>query len=161
MCEYILTAIAAVVLIIASITDVKMGKIRNLLTVPAICVGLIAAGVFISPREALIRTLMIIVLFFFSFLRLIGNGDIKLTMALTALVGFFPAVLTVAVGSALVLLYWLVKDRRNALNGIGEALDALKLGTVAYLDKSSGSIPFAPFMLAGYVIVCIGRFLIC
>lgn len=121
-----------------------------------VLIGLLLT-LFLSPKEALIRLAVILVLFIFSFVRLIGNGDIKLLMAITALTGAAHMLFSVLIGAILMLLIWILKDRRYAITNIRQNIVTM-LNKQPITYKRENRIPFAPFVTIGYLLVCIGRY---
>ena len=151
------------VLLIASISDLCTGKIYNWLTIPAALSGLILSIAINSPVEIFSKIIGVVFLILFSCFRLMGTGDIKLIIAITMFSGFVVAMGSVAIGSAMVLLYWIKKAKIDAFKGIYTTL--LNLKTTGISNNVSGglkeSVPFAPFMLFGFVVLGIGRLLLC
>lgn len=84
----------------AAYTDWQFRKVRNLLVMPLLLLGLLGAGVsgnLPELRDALLGAMLPLVLVPFFVLRMLGAGDIKLLMALGCWVGL--------VESATLLLY--------------------------------------------------------
>lgn len=87
--EYYILGIA----LICAITDLREGKIYNVVTLPSIAIGILY-GVFVGDREVMIASLVgfssAVVFFGLAAARgWIGGGDVKLFAAIGAIGGFF------------------------------------------------------------------------
>ncbi len=113
---YITNAILLIVLTICLITDVRQRKIYNIITFPAIAVGLILNG-SLYGMEGLLDSLkgigiVMAVLILPFMMGGIGAGDVKLLMVVGALkgVGFtFEAILTTFIVGGLVAVILIIK----------------------------------------------------
>lgn len=120
-----ITEIGATVAIVllcvgASATDLWRGKIYNVLTAPALAIGLalaLAGGGLAGLGHALLAVALGLVLYGWMYaLRFLGAGDVKLLMALGALGGTWEfvartAFFGVVFGGALALLVLLVRGK--------------------------------------------------
>lgn len=77
--------VLCVVLIIASVFDIKAGRIPNLLTFPFMGIGLILTHIFMS-QFILIQVIGMLAIFLLGILKIMGMGDIKLLMVITAFI---------------------------------------------------------------------------
>ena len=114
--------------ITACIYDIHTRKIPNILT-------------FGSWQEGIVRTLAITALFFVGATGCLGLGDLKLVMALTALQGVLPTLITLFIASSALLIVKVIKGRYK--------VDMRRLKDA---DKAAEGekVPFAPYMLVGY-----------
>lgn len=104
---------------IATFTDLKIGKIKNILTLPVLLLGLIAASVF-SGWEGFMLALQGVGLALVAFgvlyaAGMLGAGDVKLLMALSAWAGpafaLSAALMSVFVGAILAVFQLAIKGR--------------------------------------------------
>ena len=138
------------ILIIASICDIRTQKIPNIL----ILIGLILG--FLQLRNAgewIIGAFFIILLFFFSITGLIGNGDIKLWMVVSLFTGVLNSCFLMVLAIICFMIYGLFRYKKAAMRTYIDSL--LLLQTKQPLKKDGIKIPFAPFMLCGYLILCL------
>lgn len=152
---------ALVILTAASITDIKTKKIPNICTVPAYVIGLVFACL-ISLREMGLRFVgsAIFFMIFAVVFQVMGAGDVKLCMALIALCGIKTAMITVLIAACLMILYAVIKNRKNAISKLKNGAVALQTHTTEQIKETSERIPFAPYLLAGYIITSVGRILL-
>ena len=145
--------ISIVLLVLASITDIKYKKIPNVITLTGICVGVIfqiISSVILHSYGALIINLIsIIALFFIGMTGILGLGDIKLLIALTALNGVISTIMTAGFGSLYVILISLITRKKEAAGELKMGIQTLLLKLPIY--RNGRSVPFAPYMLAGYI----------
>lgn len=159
--EIVLFAFSIYLLVTASIFDIKTHRIPNWVTMPMMLMGLILT-ICIDPKHALIEFAAIVMLFLFSFTRLMGAGDIKLIMAMTALCGVPVMLFTVLSGTIIMLLWWIVKAPHIAIREIRYQITAfINHMPMQNAVQKKTKVPFAPFLAVGYVLVCIGRTVIC
>ncbi|MCE5197646.1 MAG: prepilin peptidase [Armatimonadota bacterium] len=150
------------VLGIAVITDVRSGKIKNWLTLPAILLGPIVHLIEGGPKAALSSLeaigVMILVCVVLVALRIFGGGDIKLLVAVGSLAGMSlvkdSLLYTAVAGGVLAIVYMFIR-RRAASVAKQMAQDALFY--VAFKVKpikGSGSgikIPYSIAIAAGTI----------
>ena len=100
----IIPALAAIVAVLAAISDVKSRRIPNLLTYPALVAGLLLQCVLHGWRGLLLGAggglFFGGVFLLFYMVRAMGAGDVKLAAALGCIVGW-PATLPVMIETAL------------------------------------------------------------
>lgn len=152
--NYIIPFIISItLLILATITDIKYKKIPNIITLTGMCVGVIyqiASSIILHSYNSLIINLIsMIALFFIGMTGILGLGDIKLLIALTALNGIMPAVMTAGFGSLYVILISLITRTREATEELKTGIQTLLFKLPIY--KNGKSVPFAQYMLAGYI----------
>ena len=136
------------VLLISACTDVRDRKVPNEVTFAGMATGLILAAA-VSPKEAGIRFLCLIFLFFFGMLRLMGMGDLKLCMAVTALRGPEEASLTLLFGAFMLLVYCLFTDAKNTVLMMKDTVALFTTGT-PIPKRSDRLYPLAAFLALGY-----------
>ena len=140
----------------AAIIDQKTSKIPNWLTFPFIAVGLILTGIFnIAFLPQCLLT--IIGLFLFGMLGLIGLGDIKLLMVVASTCGALYTILVLVFASIILFIKELLFDFRNTVNMALQGLRSILVFHSPKIDNDGKKVPFAIYMFAGYVAVCIGR----
>ena len=124
----------------ACIYDIHTRRIPNILTFGSLIAGLVM--IYLTDwQEGVARTLAITALFFVGSTGCLGLGDLKLVMALTALQGFLPTLITLFIASSALLVVKVVKGRYK--------VDMRRLKDA---DKAAEGekVPFAPYMLVGY-----------
>ena len=129
-----------VVMAVAATLDIRTRKIPNWLTFAAAVTGLFFTY-FIDWREGIVRTIAITAVFFAGATGCLGLGDLKLFMALTALQGLLPSLISIFIASCSLLIVKVIKGRY--------AVDMRRLKDS---DKAAEGekVPFAPYMLLGY-----------
>lgn len=167
---------ALIVVLIASITDIRTGKIYNKLTLPAVLIGLIVrtahyawtspdahaiAGIagFLTGFGGFLLGLLSLGLFKLTIMRKFGGGDIKLMAALGAFVGPGMIIATFMYYCFFFSLYTC---------GAMAAAFPWQQAMLAYQTKSKGVVdmtrfnavrkaplPVAPFIAAGLLMVII------
>ncbi len=152
--NYIIPFIISItLLILATITDIKYKKIPNIITLMGMCVGviyqIISSIILHSYNSLIINLISIIALFFIGMTGILGLGDIKLLIALTALNGIMPAVMTAGFGSLYVIVVSLITKTREATEELKTGIQTLLFKLPIY--QNGKSVPFAPYMLAGYI----------
>lgn len=145
--------ISMVLLILASVTDIKYKKIPNIITLSGICIGIIfnvvSAVILRTYGQMIINFIVMILLFFIGMTGILGLGDIKLLIALTALNGALPAIMTAGFGSLYVIIISLITGTKEAKGELKMGIQTILLRLPVY--KYGRSVPFAPYMLAGYI----------
>ena len=94
--QIILIAITLIILIISAIFDKKTMRIPNWLTFGGMGAGLLITYI-ISYQAGYINTGVILLLFFLGMTDFVGLGDLKLLMALVALQGWLPTLITLGI----------------------------------------------------------------
>lgn len=119
--SYVIVALTVVVSVVAAVTDVRRGKIPNVLTYTAMLAGLLAQTAWHGLR-GLVLSFAGGVLFGGVFLllylvRAMGAGDVKLATALGCIVGLGASVqlmLAVAISGGVLAVLHMVFKRRTA-----------------------------------------------
>ena len=126
--------------ITACIYDIHTRKIPNILTFGSLIAGLVMIYLM-DWQEGIVRTLAITALFFVGATGCLGLGDLKLVMALTALQGVLPTLITLFIASSALLIVKVIKGKYK--------VDMQRLKDA---DKAAEGekVPFAPYMLVGY-----------
>lgn len=139
-----------VALAVAAYFDIKSFRIPNKLTFPVMTVGLILS-VFLSPAETLRRAAAIILLFFFGMLHLMGMGDLKLCMAITALRGWQEMLYMILGACVSMLLYCVLKNPKKSFYEIKAAFICMfwRMPPIG----GGQQYPFSVFLLVGYAAV--------
>lgn len=157
-------ALAAIMLIIATYTDLRGGKIYNWTTLPAIIAG-IALNTVTGGWQGLLLSIggavLVMALFlFFGPLVGIGGGDIKLMMAVGAVIAL-PVSVWALLYSAVIggVMAVFVMVRQKALVSTTQTMAAnlyVGLLTRSQTDLTAGSIKvkfrYSPAILAGTVL---------
>ena len=86
--------ICAVFLILINITDIKGFKIKNIVVLPTIIIGLIYGIICNSFLDSMYGMLIPLVLFPLYALKMLGAGDIKALCAIGTVLGFKLSVMT-------------------------------------------------------------------
>ena len=148
-------ALSALLLIVASIFDIKTGKIPNWLVVlfAAIAIGsFILSLILLADYTIFYRLILVIAVFLFGALRLIGLGDIKLIMVLALLNHPVTILLAVALACACVVCYALLKNPSQTRLQILSSLEILRTRSTKNATKNF-RVPFAPALAIGYCVI--------
>lgn len=140
---------AFITLLVAACYDIRTFRIPNALTFPVMAAGL-AASLVLSPTLFFSRALSIVILFFFGMTGLMGMGDLKLCMAITALCGFFEMLYMVLAACVAMLVYCIMEDPKRAAADIGATFQRLRFRLK--VDDTGARYPFSFFLLIGFVI---------
>lgn len=141
---------ALAVLVISAITDMKTRKVPNVVTFPAMILGIVLTATM-NGSDMLFRIVWLVFLFFFGTLGLMGMGDLKLLMALVALRGMGETSLTLLFGSLLLIAYCLVTETTAMTETLKDTGRFLTIGT-GIRKLSDSEYPFAPFFAIAYPI---------
>lgn len=147
-----ITAITVIIVgIIAAVSDWKTGRIPNLLTFPAMFLGIGYTLWNQGAVNGMNRCLVLILLSFVGMTTLFGMGDLKLVMAFFALGGGRFMLTAVAIAAVLLLAVQLVRHKRETMMDIKAGI--WNLFTLR-LDKTLGTgrkVKFAPYLLCGAI----------
>jgi len=157
--KYVMLALLAA----SIVTDLRMGKIYNLLTVPCMLAGLtlgtIAGGLTGVADRLLGMAAVVIVVVLLSPLTKLGGGDTKLLMAVGALQGFHFTIramlFTGVVGGVLALV---VIARRRMLKQTAANMmtnmisNAAGISTDLAMGSMVGKIPYSPAITMGVLV---------
>ena len=138
----------SIIMLISCYTDLTTYKVLNIVTFPTIIIGLVCSFSY-SKTEFLIRFIIIVLLFFLSGLNLMGMGDVKLCMAVTAMMGpdiFFN---TLLFGALFMIWYCLIHDYSDMIRSLKMTKD-LFLFQIPITRFSSRSYPFAFFLSCAF-----------
>ncbi len=129
-----------VVMATAATLDIRTRRIPNWLTFAAAITGLILTYIM-DWREGIVRTIAVTAVFFAGATGCLGLGDLKLFMALTALQGVLPSLISIFIASCALLIVKVIKGKY--------AVDMRRLRDA---DRAAEGerVPFAPYMLLGY-----------
>lgn len=137
-----------VILTIATIWDIRTKKIPNLLILSGLIGGFLRMS---SVNSVIWAIIFLVILLLFSSLRLIGNGDIKLWMVISLFTGILGSCIIMLFAVGLFFLYGLIRYKKAALHIYITSFT--NLATKQGIKRYTGiEIPFAPFMLAGYIL---------
>lgn len=140
-------AVTLAVLAAASCTDMHSYKIPNKVTFPAMAAGLLLCGFPFSAR-AYIRIAWMCLFFVIGSFRIMGMGDLKLCMAVTALRGIEETWPMMLAGSLILFLYCLFLDPEEAKRGLRDLYCMLKYRVRP--ARTRRAYPFAVFLALGY-----------
>ena len=139
---------------ISAITDLKKHKIRNAVTWPMICIGLLSTGVF-YPGALPGRFLFMIACVCMSLIGVLGAGDAKLIMAVCALLGPTIAMLTTVAAGVLFFAAAMIHSKQAGKRAwLGVRMTLTGCIDHAKTREETGR-PFAPWMFAGLVLVLV------
>lgn len=141
MIELISLFITFIMMFIAAFWDNSKRIIPNWITLPFIPVGLLLTYIA-DVDKGLVNTAVIVGLFFLGMTGMFGMGDLKLVMALTALQGYFSTLVVLIIASGL-LVFQKIKIEKYVPN-MKRIIDKKEA-------ENGERVPFAPFMLIGYV----------
>ena len=147
---------ALVTLILATILDIRHRRIPNIITLPAILFGLVLTSVFQMKAMPLI-VIALVLLFFFGALHLMGQGDIKLIMALTTICGLFDALISAGIAAILIVGIQVLLHPSETASDAKNALGALLSMDFKRINKEGRTVPFAPYLLTGFAYLIIYR----
>jgi prepilin signal peptidase PulO-like enzyme (type II secretory pathway) len=147
---------ALIVLISASVWDIRFRRIPNAITLPAILPGLVWTAVCRTGTLPL-TFIALTALFFFGTLHLMGQGDIKLIMAITAINGLTAALISTGIAAILIVgVQILLHPTETAKDAKNAFLALIKLD-FSRIDREGRSVPFAPYIFAGFVCFTVYR----
>lgn len=150
------TSAALIVLTLATVWDIRDRRIPNAVTLPAILAGLILTGIFRLNAMPL-TVIALVLLFFFGALGLMGQGDIKLIMALTAICGPIVALISAGIAAILIVGVQILLHPSETVSDAKDALGALIKMDFKGINKKGRSVPFAPYALAGFICLTVYR----
>ena len=119
--DWITIVVSLVVSLVSVITDLRWKRIPNWITLPAVLFGM-AYAFFVSPITFLGRLLVLVGLFTVGILGVIGLGDLKYLMAIATLNGLLCMIITLAIGSILLLFNELLFNRKETVQDIRAGL---------------------------------------
>ena len=155
---YISYPVCLTLLIAATITDIKLRRNPNVLTIPLILGGLLFGCVLI-PGLRVEKAVFALLCFLAGLLPGLGLGDLKLIMCIGLWGNPFLTAFEVAAASVGVLLVQLI---RNPILGQIQILRGLKYPfpmKERFQKTKDNSVPFAPYFLVAYILVEGGLYL--
>lgn len=146
------------ILLTASITDIKQGKIYNWLTFPSIFVG-VAVNLLFTNITLFQNLFFLGLVFLLCFIPGLGMGDIKLIMTVGIWSTPMTAFVSVAISSLLVLLHaWLQRPFLTPIQVFHSLHHPFQPSTTE--KTKSNSAPFAPYLSVAFLLAT-GGFWIC
>jgi len=149
---------ALCVLTLSAIWDIRQRRIPNIVTFPAITAGVILTAVW-RMASLPVTVIALILLFIFGTLRLMGQGDVKLIMALTALCGPAAALISAGIAAIFIVFIQLLRRPKETAAEAKTAIVALTSLNFGLINRNGRSIPFAPYILAGFICHAVYRVL--
>ena len=150
----LLDALAIIVLLAASVTDIKENRIPNKLMFPAMIAACIMTSVFFrnTPIETVHRILGVFVLFISgAFLRyIIGLGDIKAIMLIVLCSGLTRTLYAFLFALILLSVYAVVTEKDHGRTHMRNIF-MLFHGLTPQIEAGK-KYPLAPFLLIGYIV---------
>lgn len=161
--EKVSDVLLIVVLLTAAITDIRKGKIYNILTVPAILTGIVIAlfrhEALSSIEGAGIMLAVGLVLLMFGIL---GGGDAKLLIAVGALEGaafVVPSLLYSALAGGVLAIVVLIYQRRTKTTlqkiAINAALKVTSKSPVLLAPDRNNRLPYGIAIAAGCLVALV------
>lgn len=147
--EIIATALCALTLFTASVTDLYNRRIPNWITMPAIGIGLSMAAIT-GDRPVWNVFAVIFIIFFAGMSGVMGGGDLKLIMAIMAFCGVMPALYSVGIASVSVIVVAATSSPRETFTAVKNGLRCV-IGR-SKIVKQGRRVPFAPYLLFGFVV---------
>lgn len=143
--------VTLVITMTAAVTDSRFGKIPNLLTFPAILLGLLYAFFRFGPWIGFERILLLALLFLLGTLSLVGMGDLKLMMAIGALNGGLILAITAGIAALAVLIMDYINHRTKFWIDMRAGLRSLFTMHFEERDGTGRKVKFAPYLLFGFI----------
>jgi len=154
---------------VSIVTDLRTGKVLNVLTVPCaiagLTLGVIAGGLMGASDRLLAAAVVMMILFFLSPLAGLGGGDVKLLMAIGAIQGLHFAIwamLFTGIAGGLLAIYTVAKRRKlkqTATNLLSNMLSkSAGVSTDLAAGSAVGKIPYSLAIAAGALVALVLRF---
>lgn len=147
MIPIICTVLCGLTLVTAAVTDVSNRRIPNFLTLPSIVLGLFLNAFQPSFLHLL---LTIVVLFLVGILGVLGGGDIKLLMSVTAFMGVMPMLWSVGIASVSIILLELICHPKQTILSVRTGLSWF--AGKGKSKEQGRRVPFAPYLLFGFAV---------
>lgn len=166
MVETIVKCLVLAMLTASVVTDLRTGKIYNLLTVPCalagLTLGLIAGGLAGAADRLFGMAVVLLAVLLLSPLAKLGGGDTKLLMAVGALQGFHFAIwmmLFTGIAGGVLALAAAAKRRVIKQTATNMITNMTVMATGASIDLATGSavgkLPYSIAITAGTVLALI------
>ena len=139
----------------AAVIDIKSKRIPNIITFPAMIIGITLTSIFNTQHLAQC-VIMMVALFLFGATGLMGLGDIKLLMAVASTSGIMFTITVIGAAVALLLIKELISDFKHTCVEIKTGLFLVATGNTSNADANSKKAPMAAYILAGYLITLAG-----
>ena len=152
---YIKISTLLILVITAAVIDYRSMKIPNMI----FFIGMTSFVIFdfylvpLTIEEILYKVFWIVFLFFFGMLHLIGMGDIKLWMVLTAYLGIVKSSLIICFASILLIIVQFVTNKQS--RGLIFLLVSQFMTKQKIKIVEQKSYAFAPYIAALTIAVCI------
>lgn len=153
--NYVEATFSVLVLIMASIFDIKTRKIPNWYILCSAILALIISSfhlILFSNYRVLLRLVFVVFVFLFGSLRLIGLGDIKLIMVLAILNHPITILLSIALACICILCYAALKKPSETRLQVSSGLEILRTRNTKNALKNF-CVPFAPALTIGYCVI--------
>lgn len=147
--------ITITILVISAYTDLRYRKVLNIITFPSMALGLFLCR-FPFTGESLYRLLWMLIFFALGYFRMMGLGDLKLIMAVTALRGIEESSGMLLAGILLMLVYCFFTDQKNTLLMLKDTYSTIFYHT-PIIKRSNKEYPLAAFLFLGYVATILAR----
>lgn len=151
-------SILSFTIIVSGYTDAFSYKILNVVTFPAMAAGLLISYIEGGWKQFGINIFILLILYLFGMLGLMGMGDLKLLMAITALCGINRSLDILLAGLISTILYALLLNPSEVLFCLAGIFPLIRmiLQTIPIKQKKNTityGIPFGFFILIGYSII--------
>lgn len=147
--------VCMLVLLIASYTDLKKGRILNETFYPVIALSLSVP--FVAGFWPFLMRLGLVILVFFAYDGFFGAGDAKLIMMLIMLGSPMKAAIASLIGVLGALIYSFIANPQETKASLTTGIIAIKTHIIKEIKGKGNTIAFAPFLTAGFVaasIIC-------
>lgn len=160
--------ICSLFLIAINITDIKGYRIKNLVVIPAIILGLICAIVFNSFLDSIYGMLIPLILFPLYALKMLGAGDVKALCAIGAVLGLKLSIMTMLLtfisGGVIALGFMLFNKNfsgrfRNLFNYLRMSFFTRKMDQYHYGESEKSYFRFSYAITAGTILAIVNYYL--
>lgn len=147
--------ITIIILAISAYTDLKYRKVLNVITFPSMALGLFLCK-FPFTCESISRIVWMLIFFALGYFRMMGLGDLKLIMAVTALRGIEESSGMLLAGILLLFVYCFFTDRKNTVLMLKDTCSTIFYHTPV-IKRSDKEYPLAAFLAVGYAVTFLIR----
>lgn len=140
-----------IILLIASVSDIRTKKVPNILFIIGIITWL-CLDIFLFPagfKTIIVKIVVLLAWFLFGIFRLMGFGDLKMMMVISAIRGIFPSLMTLLFG-CIIFLSWRIirdKDSRDYLLHFIKKNNEQQYKSIKYA--------FMPFITIGFLMIMV------